>query len=124
MSTLLAVGVGAFFGAITRYGIGIWIGPADGFPWGTFVINVTGSFLLGILMFVMRGDGSPDNLRALATTGFCGGYTTFSTFSYELIVLMQSGRMSIAVGYAIASTIAAPLACWCGWLLGGFVRGW
>ena len=124
MTTAIAIGVGAFFGAISRYGISVWIGPAvgTGFPWATFLINVSGSFLLGLLMRAFSDAGGAGDLRAMATTGFCGGYTTFSAFSFELVLLLQNGHRSTAVVYALASMISAPLACWAGYLLGGFGR--
>jgi CrcB protein len=124
MTTALLIGLGAFFGAMARYGIGTWIGGATGhgFPWATFLINVSGSFLLGLLMRVMRGTDSSFDLRAMLSTGLCGGYTTFSTFSYDVIVLMENGHRSTALIYAAASSILSPLACWCGYLLGAVAR--
>lgn len=124
MITAVAIGLGAFAGAISRYGISSWIGgtAGAGFPWGTFLINVTGSFLLGLLMRLMSGEGREGDLRAMLTTGFCGGYTTFSAFSYEVVLLLQNGHRSTAITYALASTIVAPLACWSGYLLASAAR--
>ena len=124
MTTAFVIGLGAFFGAIARYGVGSWVGGADGhgFPWATFLINVSGSFLLGLLMRLMRGPGASTDLRAMLTTGLCGGYTTFSTFSFEVVMLMENGHRSTALIYAAASSILSPIACWCGYMLGGIAR--
>ena len=116
--------LGAFFGAISRYGVGSWVGGPTGqsFPWATFVINISGSFLLGLLMRIMRAPGDGLDIRAMLTTGFCGGYTTFSAFSYEVVMLMENARPSMALGYMIASGICAPAACWAGYMVGGMAR--
>src|SRR6185312_8373156 len=97
LRTYLLIGGGAFVGAILRYQLGLWainlgFNPTTGFPWGTFFINVTGSFLLGLFMSSPSLAALPAPTRLLLTTGFCGGYTTFSTFSFELIVFFTTGQ--------------------------------
>jgi fluoride exporter len=79
------------------------------FPWGTFVINVTGSFLLGIVTGLALYHGLGDLPRAAIATGFCGAYTTFSTFSYETVRLLEEGSVGLATGNALGS-VAAGLA--------------
>jgi fluoride exporter len=103
---LLYIAIGGGLGALVRFAVGGWVTTwaGVGYPWGTFAVNVVGSTLLGWLM-------SPDvrlprrELRPLLTTGFCGGFTTFSTFDYEVLVLIREGRGVLAVTYAAASVL-------------------
>ena len=103
----LHVALGGILGALARFVVGSAVGaPAPGtFPWATFAINLTGSVLLGFLMRALPAWNAPDHLRALLTVGFCGSFTTFSTFGYELVVLLQGGAYSTAVAYAAGSVI-------------------
>jgi fluoride exporter len=110
------VALGAAVGGVARYALTAFLqqraGP--GFPIATLVINVSGSVLLGFLMRYALASGSVSpELRALLTTGFCGGYTTFSTFSYETILLFEDGEYGraglyvlLSVAIALAGTIA------------------
>ena len=99
--TLLLVGAGGFFGAISRYLVDGWVSHATGggFPWGTLVVNVTGSFVLGALfaLSVERGVLSP-TLRAPVLIGFIGAYTTFSTLTLETWRLVEDGSYIAAFG--------------------------
>lgn len=117
----ILVFVGSGIGGVTRYGLGAWLQRASGtdFPWGTLLINVTGSLALALLYSLL--GGSEENLawRALLGVGFCGGYTTFSTFSYEAIQLAQNGDWSRAGGYVLGSAVLSLLACALGFRLGG-----
>ena len=107
----LLIGIGGFVGAVVRYGLGLWIGQRWGraFPLGTFVINVTGSFLIGLLMPLLteRFIASPQ-WRLLLVVGFLGAYTTFSTFEYETGALLRDSEylyaglnivLSVVVGF-------------------------
>src|SRR5690348_10526039 len=90
----LYLSAGGIAGTLARYLLGGWIQAQGGtFPWGTFVINVGGSFALGFLMRYTLGSGvvSPE-VRAALTVGFCGAFTTMSTFSYETVTLMADGQ--------------------------------
>ena len=110
----VAVFVGGGVGAVTRWGVNRWLATAawtEPFPWATFLINVVGSFLLGVLVAVARDR---PGWYALLGTGFCGGFTTFSTFSVELLKLLDAGRPAAAVGYAVGSVLAALLGTWLG----------
>jgi CrcB protein len=79
-----------------------------GFPWGTLVVNVTGSFVIGFLVRYGAGSaGLSVELRAGLMGGFCGAYTTFSTYSYETLVLLQSGSYGRATAYAMGSVLLA-----------------
>jgi len=99
MMNVLVIGIGGFVGAVARYGIAVWIGQRWGrsFPLGTFVINVSGSFLIGLLMTLMaeRFTENPQ-WRLLLVVGFLGAYTTFSTFEYETGALLKDGEWLFA----------------------------
>jgi fluoride exporter len=75
------------------------------FPWGTLVINVSGSFLLGLLTGLALFHGFPATPRVILGTGFCGAYTTFSTFTYETVRLVEEGAVNQAVRSALASLV-------------------
>ncbi len=117
------IGLGGFAGANARYWLGTWIQQrygATGFPWGTFVINVSGSFLLGLfLTLVIERVAVPpaQTLRLLVATGFVGAYTTFSTFEYETFALVEAGALLRAFGNALGSLVAGFLAVWLGVVL-------
>jgi len=99
MANIIIIGIGGFLGAISRYGVALWIGQRWGrsFPLGTFVINVSGSFLIGLLMTLMaeRFTENPQ-WRLLLVVGFLGAYTTFSTFEYETGALLKDGEWLFA----------------------------
>jgi len=112
---LLAVAFGGLLGAPSRYLLDRYVSRhyEANLPWGTFIVNVTGSFLLGLLTgLATAGNLAPIPLAVLGT-GFCGAYTTFSTFTFETIRMVEDGRylealmnlgMSIALGLAAATT--------------------
>lgn len=120
MRTFWAVATGAALGGVARYylasAIQQRVGPT--FPWGTLVINVSGSLLLGVLMrYALATPSVSAELRAFLTTGFCGGYTTFSTYSYETATLLEDGQYGRAGTYALASVVLALLATFAGFVL-------
>ena len=92
------IGIGAAIGGVARYAIGAAL-PLP-FPWQTFVVNLTGGALIGYLTNRLAGDQ-----RLLWITGFCGGYTTFSTFSIEVVTLLEQGRHAMAATYVAASAL-------------------
>lgn len=101
-----AVAAGGAIGSVARLLLGAAIQQrsATTFPVGTLVINLTGSLLLGfIIRTVLETPSVTPTVRAMLTTGFCGGYTTFSTFSYETVVLLEEGSYGRAALYIIAS---------------------
>jgi CrcB protein len=103
---ILAVAAGGALGAVMRYLAAIGSGRAFGtdFPWGTLIINVTGSFLIGIFaaLFATRWN-LPQTVRIFLTVGICGGYTTFSTFSLDTWYLIERGQTLASAAYMIAS---------------------
>lgn len=117
--TYLAISIGAVLGANARYLLGGWIaerfGPA--FPMGTLVINVTGSLLIGVVVTVSTGRLVPDWFRPMVAIGFLGSYTTFSTFSYETLALVQAGSFLVATLNVAASVGAAFAGVYAGTVL-------
>jgi fluoride exporter len=114
--TWLLVGVAGAAGAVTRYGIARAL-PLTDFPWATFLVNVTGSFLLGlVLTWGAAGRLSPETTAAVAV-GFLGAYTTYSTFSWELLSLGRGDQVALAVAYLVLSVVTGVLAAWLGFHL-------
>jgi CrcB protein len=114
------VAVGSAFGGVARFAVSGFIqqraGP--GFPMGTLVINITGSFLLGFLMrYSLQSSFVSPEMRIMLTTGFCGGYTTFSTFTYETAGLMEDGAYGRAALYVGSSVIVGVLGMFLGFAL-------
>jgi CrcB protein len=119
ISPYLAVGVGGMGGAVCRYLLGNWIKVAqDSIPVGTLVINLSGSFLLGVFLtlFGERVKVS-NNIRLFGSSGFLGAYTTFSTFTVELTDLFRSGYIFSGLLYIVLSLIGGMLAVWLGFRL-------
>ena len=116
MTGVLLVALGSAVGGVCRLLLSRALLHAlgDVFPWAIFVVNVAGSFLIGY--FTGSRLLSPQQL--LLTTGFCGGFTTFSTFSFELLDLMRRGETGKAGLYAMASVIVCVAATWLGWRWG------
>jgi CrcB protein len=104
-------------GALARYGLGTWIASYRPtiFPAGTFIINVTGSFAIGFLLAFSTEKFQLDPaLRLLLVVGFLGSYTTFSTFEYETLKLLEEGRLLMALVYVLSSVLAGLVAVWAG----------
>lgn len=114
--TLLLVGAGGFFGAISRYLVDGWVSTTTGggFPWGTLVVNVSGSFVLGLLFAASAERGViPAEIRAPILIGFIGAYTTFSTLTLESWRLVEDGSYALAIanmGGSLAFGLAAVVA--------------
>lgn len=89
------------------------------FPWATFVINVTGSLILGVVTGAVVGHGEPAAWKTIIGTGFCGGYTTFSTATVETLRLAQGKATTASVAYALGTLVAATAAGG-----GGLALGW
>ena len=117
----LMVCVGGCLGSILRFWLGSYIGSRMGtrFPYGTLVINVTGSFLIGLVFSVMtaRTYWSP-NWRYLVPIGFIGGYTTFSSFEFETLRTIQDGQVGLGLLYVALSLVIGFIAVWGGVMAG------
>ena len=110
MKLVLAIAAGGAIGAVGRHYVGVyalkWLGTA--FPYGTLVVNVVGSFLMGVLVASMTVKWNVGNeLRAFLTVGLLGGFTTFSAFSSDFATLMERGETVLAAGYVTASVTLA-----------------
>lgn len=117
----LALAVAGGIGAAVRYAADGFIrskAPA-GYPWPTTLINVSGSLVLGFLTGLAMDTLLPADLLIVLGTGFLGGYTTFSTSSYETVQLVRDRRYAAALGNGLALAIAAVAAAWLGLWLGG-----
>ena len=121
MLKYLIVGFGGALGSVLRFWVGTYIGSRWGarFPYGTLFINLTGSFLIGVILTVMgaRADWNP-YWRYLLPIGFIGGYTTFSSFEYETLRTIQDGQIGLGLLYVAASVVVGFAAVW-----GGVIAG-
>ncbi len=116
---LLLVFVGGGFGSMLRFIIGKFLNNSqNGIPYGTFAANIIGSLLIGVILgLAAKNDSLTSNQTLLLATGFCGGFTTFSTFAYENHVLLKSGDFSSFAIYTITSFIVGFLAVFFGLFL-------
>ncbi|MCB0398450.1 MAG: fluoride efflux transporter CrcB [Winogradskyella sp.] len=119
MKQLILVFIGGGFGSVLRFIIGKWLNSTEtGIPYGTFAANILGSLLIGIILGVAaKNDSLTQNQTLLLATGFCGGFTTFSTFAYENHVFLKSGDFMNFAIYTIASFIVGFLAVFLGMYL-------
>ena len=111
------IAIGSALGGVTRYLVGGFVQQRAGiaFPYGTLLVNITGSFLLGFLLrYALATPAISPEVRGLLTTGFCGGYTTFSTFTYETMTLIDDGELRRAAAYVLASVILSLVAVYAG----------
>jgi len=109
---LLYLAAGGVLGTLARYGLGKWISGhlGTGFPWHTLAINLAGSLILGFALRATETLAATPETRGFLTVGFCGAFTTFSTFTWETAVLIQNGQWGRAAAYALGS-VAAGLVC-------------
>jgi CrcB protein len=108
----LWISIGAILGANLRYWLGGWIISrlGSGFPYGTLLINVTGSFILGVIMAMSSNHYVLDpRLRIFLTIGLLGSYTTFSTFTYESVALLQQGQWWLGIANLFGSSLIGAL---------------
>ena len=127
MSNVLLVATGGAIGAAARYLAGLWIAARLGtsFPWGTFFVNVTGSFLIGIVLVLVVGGTLPAGARLFFAVGILGGYTAFSSLSYETLQLLAGGGNVVGpvllntLGQLLAGLLAVYLGVVVGRALGG-----
>ena len=117
---LVLIGVGGALGSMLRYLVGRLMAPHTGFalPWQTFVVNATGAFAIGLLIVLAAKGGWPGWWRPFIAVGILGGYTTFSTFSLEVVELTLKGSGGLAAAYAGGSVAAGVVGCAAGVFLG------
>lgn len=125
MLAYLWVAIGGALGSVSRYWLSGFVAARFGetFPWGTLVINVTGSFVIGIFAALAIPEGRMDSQSRMFATqflmiGVCGGYTTFSSFSLQTLNLLREREWLYAGGNVILSVILCMIAVWLGYLLG------
>lgn len=124
----LWVGIGSALGGLARYGGGLAIaaGTGDAFPWATLIINASGSMLIGFFATLTGPDGRvyvPTHGRQFVMVGFCGGYTTFSSFSLQTLTLAQDGHLLRAAGNVAASLVLCLAGVWVGHAAAAAVNG-
>lgn len=121
MKNLFLIFAGGGIGSVLRYAISRWTSgfSTSPFPYGTFLVNIIGCFLIGFIIFYTERYGNQaDHWRLLLVTGFCGGFTTFSAFSLETLELLSDQRIFAFLGYSIGSIALGILASYCGLLAG------
>ena len=121
MSSVLAICIGACVGALSRWQLGLWLNPDassdSAFPWGTLAANLIGGYLIGACVGLFQNFPQLDpTWRLLWVTGFLGALTTFSTFSAEVVGMLQQGRLLLAVGTASLHLIGSLLLTYLGLL--------
>lgn len=119
LAASLYVAIGGGVGAVARYHVGRLIGhvtgPNTAFPWGTLAVNVTGSLFMGLLAgWLARHGTGGEQWRLLLGVGLLGGFTTFSAFSLEMMLLIERGQPGLAALYVAASVIPGLVALWLG----------
>lgn len=112
MIKCLFIGIGGFIGSVLRYLIGlIPVQAKSGFPIKTLIINIVGSFMIGLIVaYVSKNQNVNENIILMLKIGICGGFTTFSTFAYETSDLIQKGNVGLAILYMLLSCVLGVLA--------------
>lgn len=117
LKNFLLVGLGGSLGSMLRYGSSLLI-TSKHFPYSTLAINITGSFIIGLVFALsMKDDFFSQNWKLFLATGICGGFTTFSAFSIENMHLLQNGKYAIALTYIILSIVLGTAAAYIGFKL-------
>ena len=112
IKSILTVGIGSFFGGALRYLISALMKSScgAGFPWGTLIVNFLGCLAIGVILGLFgRYNGAASAWSLLLATGFCGGFTTFSTFANESLQMIQSGNIWSFIGYVAISVVLGVL---------------
>ena len=117
---LLLVALGGGVGSVLRY---LLSGMNASFPWGTFAVNILGSLIIGLLVGLVSKGVLSAEMKLLLVTGFCGGFTTFSTFANESLGMMKAGDVLMMALYVGVSVALGILAVWLGMMISGSVEG-
>ncbi len=123
IGTIGIVALGGALGAVARYGVNVgtvhFIG--HGFPWATLIVNIVGSFLMGLMIAKFsQMNAVSQELRMFCMTGFLGAFTTFSTFSLDFVTMWERGEMVHALGYMLVSVVVSILALFLAlWIMRG-----
>ncbi|MCL9808760.1 fluoride efflux transporter CrcB [Flavobacterium luminosum] len=118
MKTIIYIAIGGAIGSVLRYLTSIVVGKWSTFPYGTFLANILGCLAIGLFFgFFEKNTLLSKELKFFLITGLCGGYTTFSSFSYENVQLLQNNQMGMAFLYTALSIMIGFLATWIGLLI-------
>ncbi len=114
MQQLIWVFIGGGLGSLARFGLSVWIkNPPGKFPWATFAANLLACLVLGLtLAYLAQRSELTSYLRPLVLVGFCGGFSTFSTFSLETFKLLEGGQWGLALAYVMSSVFACLFIFW------------
>lgn len=117
LKEFLIVAAGGGIGSAIRYAVSVWL-PAKNFPYSTLLVNITGSFIIGLVLALsIKNEAFTNNLKLFLATGICGGFTTFSAFSAENLQLLQMGKYTTAFVYILLSIVAGIIAALVGFKL-------
>lgn len=117
LRNILLVGLGGGIGSMLRYVCWLLFNSKI-FPYATLVVNIAGSFIIGVIIALsLKNEAFSDNWKLFITTGICGGFTTFSAFSMENMLLLQNGKYTLAFAYILLSVILGIVAAWLGFKL-------
>jgi len=119
------VAIGAAIGGVARYLIGGWLASLLGadFPWGTAFVNITGAFAIGVVLVLVQGGALPAGARPFVAVGILGGYTTFSTYSYETLELITDSNYGVAVINVFVQLVLGFIGVYLGVVLGRLIGG-
>ena len=122
---VLLVALGGAIGSAARHLVGVFVSNRFGpdFPWGTFIVNVSGSFLIGVILSLVGGGQLPAGTRLFLAVGVMGGYTTFSTYSNETLQLIQGGELAAAMLNALGQVVVGLVGVYLGVVLGRALGG-
>jgi len=119
MNAVLLVFLGGGLGSVARYLIGLYVSNTEnGFPLKTFIANFLSCIVLGFLLGWLTRNHLDDKTKLLLMTGFCGGFSTFSTFSAEVFLLIEQNQILLALGYILSSIIICTLVLFAAYFLG------
>jgi CrcB protein len=120
MKFFLLAGLGGFFGSMLRVGIGLLF---SGSSWATILVNLTGAFVIGFFIKYAESFSDPSFIKAFLVLGLCGGFTTFSAFSMELMKWLDCGKWLIGVGFALVNVVGSLLLVYVGVRVGSLTVG-